>query len=285
MDRKIGLRFSLGVLGFAAFLYAAQELSKEEQRQEVIRLCTSCHGCESYFSGRSEKSWELTVSRMNDYAKNSNEAYTPEQSARLISYLATYFGEDSTLDARAHFDSETYPHKESASSLAAATSSVPVQVAAQVPPVPAQGVAPLHVQRDVSPEIRERLAHPRWKPTRVLKRVAEGGGYLAIFCSCAMFITGHLRMRLKRRFRPIHVSFALGLFIALAAHAIIYLFQYGTPSVLWYWFGFISFAVLVLAQFQGLIRKRFGPVFLKIHVAAGYVGFTLAILHWVWAWM
>jgi cytochrome c553 len=55
MDRKIGLRVSLGVLGFAAFLYAAQELSREEQRQEVIRLCTSCHGCESYFSGRSEK--------------------------------------------------------------------------------------------------------------------------------------------------------------------------------------------------------------------------------------
>jgi len=285
MDRKIGLRVSLGVLGFAAFLYAAQELSKEEQRQEVIRLCTSCHGCESYFSGRSEKSWELTVSRMNDYAKNSNESYTPEQSSRLISYLATYFGEDSTLDARAHFDSETYPHKESALSLAAATSSVPVQVAAQVSPLPVQGVAPLHAQHDVSSEIREKLAHPRWKPTRALKRVAEGGGYLAIFCSFAMFITGHLRMRLKRRFRPIHVSFALGLFIALAAHAIIYLFQYGTPSVLWYWFGFISFVVLVLAQVQGLIRKRFGPVFLKIHVSAGYVGFVLAILHWVWAWM
>jgi hypothetical protein len=285
MDRKIGLRFSLGVLGFAAFLYAAQELSKEEQRQEVIRLCTSCHGCESYFSGRSEKSWELTVSRMNDYAKNSNEAYTPEQSARLISYLATYFGEDSTLVANTHFDPSTFPHKGSGESLAVVTSSVPVQVAARVSPLPVQGVAPLHVQRDVSPEIRERLAHPRWKPTRVLKRIAEAGGYLAIFCSCAMFITGHFRMRLKRRFRPIHVSFALGLFLTLAAHAIIYLFQYGTPSVLWYWFGFISFAVLVLAEVQGLIRKRFGPVFLKIHVSAGYVGFVLAILHWVWAWM
>jgi hypothetical protein len=285
MDKKTGLRFLLGVLGFAALLYAAQELSREEQRQEVIRLCTGCHGCESYFSGRSEKSWELTVSRMNDYAKNSNEAYTPEQSARLISYLTTYFGEDSTLDANKHFDPSTYPHQGSEQALSIVTSSVPVQVAAQVNTLPVQGVTPLHVQRNVSPEIRERLAHPRWKPTRILKRVAEGGGYLAVFCTFAMFMTGHLRMRLKRRFRPLHITFALGLFIALAAHAIIYLLQYGTPSVLWYWFGFISFAVLVLAQVQGLIRKRFGPVFLKIHVSAGYVGFILAILHWVWAWM
>jgi hypothetical protein len=285
MDRKIGLRVTLGLLGWAVFLYAAQELSKEEQRQEVIRLCTSCHGCEIYMSARSEKAWELTVSRMNDYAKNSNEAYTDEQSARVVRYLATYFGEDSTLEVVTHFDPSKDPHKESGQSLAVVTSSVPVHVASPVSLLPAEGKVPQQVQKELPPEIRERLAHPRWKPNRVLKRVAEGGGYLAVFCSCAMFITGHFRMRLKRRFRPIHISFALGLFIALAAHAIIYLLQYGTPPVLWYWFGFISFAVLVLAEVQGLIRKRFGPVFLKIHVAAGYLGFTLAILHWVWAWM
>jgi len=285
MDRKIGRRVLLGVLGWAIFLYAAQEFTKEEQRQEVIRLCSSCHGCEIYFSGRSEKSWELTVSRMNDYAKNSSEAYTPEQSARLVRYLATYFGEDSNLDAKTHFDPLIFPHKGSNEWVAVAASSLPGQAVPRVNPLPAGGGVPQHVQRNVSPEIRERLAHPRWKPTRVLKRIAEGGGYLAVFCTFAMFVTGHLRMRLKRRFRPLHISFALGLFIALAAHAIIYLLQYGTPSVLWYWFGFISFAVLVLAQVQGLIRKRFGPVFLKIHVSAGYAGFILAILHWVWAWM
>lgn len=293
MDLKKWMLVSLVIVGGATYLASAEELSMEEMRQEVVRLCTGCHGCDFYITARSEKAWELTVSRMNDYAKNSIGAYTEAQTERLVSYLSAYFGEDSTLEARTHFDLSTHPHAESGQAAAVvtapaggATSAAPVAVTVPVvTPSPAESVAPQQVRRELPPAIRERLAHPRWKPTRAVKRVAELGGYLAVFCSFAMFITGHSRMRLKRRFRPIHVSCALGLFVGLAAHAIIYLFQYGTPSVLWYWFGFISFAVLVLAEVQGLIRKRFGPVFLKIHVTAGYLGFTLAILHWIWAWL
>ena len=115
--------------------------------------------------------------------------------------------------------------------------------------------------------------------------MAELGGYLAVFCTLTLLASGHNRRRLGRRFRPLHIFAALGLFLGLAAHALIYLAQYGNPPVLWYGFGVASFLVLVLAQLQGLIRKRFGRVFLRVHVTAGYCGLTLAVLHWVWAWL
>jgi len=62
--------------------------------------------------------------------------------------------------------------------------------------------------------------------------------------------------------------------------------HYGTPPVLWYLFGAWSFLVLVLAQLQGILRKQFGRLFLRIHiyaVYAGCAGLLLAVLHWVWA--
>ncbi len=162
-------------------------------------------------------------------------------------------------------------------------------VEAAPPPLPAPAPT-LHtplVREDLPPAIRARLeahaSHPQ--QPRALKRVAEVGGYVAVACALTLLVSGHNRRRLMRRFRPLHIAAALGLFLGLATHAIIYLHQFGTPPVLWYWFGFASFLVLVLAQLQGLIRKRFGRVFLRVHVAAGYCGLALAVLHWIWAWL
>jgi hypothetical protein len=274
-------------IGSVAFSQVADD---EAERQIVLSACTGCHSLDYYVTPRSRKAWELTVANMRVYTQNAAITFTEEQADRVVAYLATYFHEDSSLDAAKHF------------SQAVVTEPAPINA---VQPIPEPPVAPVQVQpvsnvvatpppvqvvaapgpRVLPDAIRERLAHPRWKPSHMMKHLAEYSGYLAVACTLVMFISGHNRRRLARRFRPIHIFSALGLFLGLATHAIIYLIQYGNPPVLWYWFGIASFLLLVLAQLQGIIRKRFGRIFLNIHVTAGYCGLTLAILHWIWAWL
>ena len=180
---------------------------------------------------------------------------------------------------------EPAPTPTPAPAVTAATADPPQEALAAAAPQPSLPEPSERIRPDAPPAIRERLEHPRWKPSALLKRTAEAGGYLAVACTLLLLTSGHNRRRLGRRFRPLHIFAALGLFLGLATHAVIYLLRYGNPPVLWYWFGVISFLVLVLAQVQGLVRKRFGRVFLRIHVTAGYCGLSLALLHWVWAWL
>ena len=169
--------------------------------------------------------------------------------------------------------------------VAAPVAPAPEPVVAAAAPQPALSEPSARINPTVSAALRERLEHPRWKPSPLLMRAAEAGGYLAVACTLLLLTSGHSRRRLGRRFRPLHSVAALGLFLGLVTHAVIYLARYGSPPVLWYGFGVASFLVLVLAQAQGLVRKRFGRVFLRIHVAAGYCGLTLVLLHWIWAWL
>ena len=252
---------------------ATKEVDDEAERQNVISACTGCHSLDYYITPRSRKAWELTVANMRSYVQNGTSTFTDEQGERVVEYLATYFHEDSSLEAAKHF---------AASSVVEPVPVSPMPAPAEKP-VAKQAIVPS--QQTLPPAIRERLAHPRWKPSHMMKHLAEYSGYLAVICTVVMFLSGHNRRRLARRFRPIHIFSALGLFLGLATHAIIYLMQYGNPPVLWYWFGIASFLLLVLAQLQGIIRKRFGRIFLNIHVTAGYCGLTLAILHWIWAWL
>ena len=276
-------------VGSVAFSQVADD---EAERQNVISACTGCHSLDYYITPRSRKAWELTVANMKTYTQNGSITFTDAQGDRAVEYLATYFHEDSTLEAAKHFSVAAAPEPEPVKPLPVVTDTrvAPVQ------PSPASNVvatsSPVEFLADPAPaprvlpaSIRERLEHPGWKPSHTVKHVAEFSGYLAVFCTVVMFLSGHNRRRLARRFRPIHIFSALGLFLGLATHAIIYLFQYGNPPVLWYWFGIASFVLLVLAQLQGIIRKRFGRIFLNIHVTAGYCGLTLAILHWIWAWL
>ncbi|NTV52877.1 MAG: hypothetical protein HGA76_07700, partial [Candidatus Firestonebacteria bacterium] len=46
---------------------------------------------------------------------------------------------------------------------------------------------------------------------------------VAMACALTLLVSGHNRRRLMRRFRPLHIFAALGLFLGLATHAIIYL--------------------------------------------------------------
>jgi hypothetical protein len=274
-------------IGSVAFSQVADD---EAERQIVLSACTGCHSLDYYVTPRSRKAWELTVANMKTYTQNAAITFTDEQADRVVAYLATYFHEDSSLDAAKHFNpavvtepAPVYTPPPVVNTAAAAVQEQPVSNGVTTPP--SVEFLPDPAPRALPAAIQERLAHPGWKPSRLMKRVAELSGYLAVACTLLMFISGHNRRRLARRFRPIHIFSALGLFLSLATHAIIYLLQYGNPPVLWYWFGIASFILLVLAQLQGIIRKRFGRIFLNIHVTAGYCGLTLAILHWIWAWL
>lgn len=270
---------ALACLGSFSF---GSERDVETERQNVLTACTGCHCLENYVGPRSRKAWELTVSNMRNYAQNGSITFTDQQGERVVEYLSTYFNEDSSLDAATHFLQSPVEAPSKVNTVQAPATELPP--VSTVPPL-VEGSVKVATPKVLPPVIQARLAHPKWKPSHAVKHVAEAGGYLAVCCTLMMFVSGHNRRRLARRFRPIHSVAALGLFIGLATHAIIYLMQYGNPLVLWYWLGIGSFLVLVLAQVQGIIRKRFGPVFLRIHVTAGYCGLTLAILHWIWAWL
>jgi hypothetical protein len=301
---------SLLACGALALVAAELATSADAARQHVISTCAGCHCLDFYVTPRSRKAWELTVANMRVYAQHGANPITEADGERVVEYLGAYFGEYSNLDPIQHFGgtppsvaaSAPAPTIEAAPPPLPASAPTPtVEVAPPPLPIPAPTVeaappplpapAPtLHtplVREDLPPAIRARLeahaSHPQ--QPRALKRVAEVGGYVAVACALTLLVSGHNRRRLMRRFRPLHIAAALGLFLGLATHAIIYLHQFGTPPVLWYWFGFASFLVLVLAQLQGLIRKRFGRVFLRVHVAAGYCGLALAVLHWIWAWL
>ena len=284
------IRLAWIALVFVGSVAFSQVADDEAERQIVLSACTGCHSLDYYVTPRSRKAWELTVANMKTYTQNAAISFTDEQADRVVAYLATYFHEDSSLDPAKHFSQTVVTEP----ALIPAVQPTPEPRVAPVQEQPkSNGVTtppsveflPDPVTHSVPASIKERLAHPGWKPSRLMKRVAEWSGYLAVACTLLMFLSGHNRRRLARRFRPIHIFSALGLFLGLATHAIIYLIQYGNPPVLWYWFGIASFILLVLAQLQGIIRKRFGRIFLNIHVTAGYCGLTLAILHWIWAWL
>lgn len=280
------LRLSFIALICVSAFAVSKELDPEAERQNVVSACTGCHSLDYYITPRSRKAWELTVANMKTYTQNGSISFTDAQGERVVEYLATYFHEDSTLEAAKHFAPASPDAPPLVSPALPVTETHVVSVVSNVVATPQPVlVAAVAAPRALPPPIRERLAHARWKPSHPVKHVAEASGYLAVICTVLMFLSGHNRRRLARRFRPIHIFSALGLFLGLATHAIIYLMQYGNPPVLWYWFGIASFLLLVLAQLQGIIRKRFGRIFLNIHVTAGYCGLTLAILHWIWAWL
>jgi hypothetical protein len=114
---------------------------------------------------------------------------------------------------------------------------------------------------------------------------AKLGGYFAFAFLLLQVASGHARRRLKRRFRVIHATCAGGLFLSMAPHAVIYLETYGMPSLAWFIFGVCAFGVLVIAELQGILRKRFGLTLLRTHIALGYAALLLVVLHWAWIYV
>jgi hypothetical protein len=288
-----------------AFLLAliVRAPAQESDKDLVVRLCTQCHTLEHYILPRSPKAWELTVENMKYFIWEDSQRYTDEEAARVVYYLGTYFDEESELDPLDHFGEQS-PYE----TYAATDPGVPAPTVVEGPPVvaisePAEtaavaavtapvtaavAVATAPVVKPPSPmpeEVRRRLENPRWVPPAEALSSAAIAGYAAVFFLVALLLTGHGRRKLRRRFRGLHATAALGLFASLAAHGVIYLLRFGNPAVFWYWCGVASFVAIAFVELMGILRKRMGRRFLRIHQFGGYAALVLAILHWIWAWL
>ena len=267
-----------------------------DDRDLVAAKCATCHGLDYYITPRSRKAWELTVYNMRDFIWDEAQKYTDEEAERIIDFLGEHFDEYSTNDATVVFADAQSAYDVYYTPLPAAEPDLPpptivtAAVAAVEQPEPTAATAAVAAVTAPAPpempeEIRQRIENPRWKPSAAMLLYARHSGYAAVVFLLALLVSGHSRRRLKKAFRPLHIAAALGLFLSLASHGAIYLLRYGNPPVAWYWFGLASFVAVVVVELVGIMRKKMGKRFLRAHMAGGYVGLILAVLHWIWAWL
>jgi hypothetical protein len=252
--------------------YAMADLDSYKKDRELFqRVCNQCHEMQWYLWPRSFKAWELTVENMQSYAYGEQE-FTDDEAGRIAEFAAKYVGEEEIL----------WPEEETV--LPEETAAATEPDAEKEPPV--KPVEPdAKVVKNIASTIVLPLVQRYWRPSRNALSGARVSGFIAVGCLVGLFVSGLKRKTLRMRFRPIHTSLALGLFVSLATHGVIYIAKYGTPSVLWYWFGLIGLFALIITQVQGIVRKRFHRGLLVSHITGACLAFVLSILHWVWAWL
>jgi hypothetical protein len=278
----------------------AQTKGYKADRALFERVCTSCHDCGWFLWPRSFKGWELTVDRMqtraheasgySDDGAEGGKSFTDDEAERIVNFLTDFVGDGVLLAATG--EAETEPDGTVAEYAgtdvelpppdlvepATPDTTEPVVATAQSSPVSASKP---HVRMPTSDRAMKRL----WNPSMRALVWARVSGFAAVACLLGLLFSGFKRRTLKQHFRNVHVALALGLFVTLAIHCTVYIFEYGTPHVLWYWFGLIGFGALVTTELQGIVRKRFHKGLLMSHIVVAYVGLVLSILHWIWAWL
>ncbi len=251
------IRLTILALLFSVFapLGFCEAYDEAKAHTLFLQKCSVCHGVSDYDLGtRSLKEWQLVVERMSSYG--GDDPYTDEEADLIIAYLYSEKYEPAAEDAIP--DANDPP-------VAAVTDPVTPATATTAP----------------APKEKIRISWRKSKATGIAKIM----GYVAAAMMALMVLTGLLRMKLKRNFRPIHNALAIGLFGALAIHVSIYLCEYGTPSVLWLWFGIVAAILIAAVEFGGLLRNKLGAKFIRIHSICGVIAFVLVILHWVWIYM
>lgn len=221
--------------------------------------CLQCHG--DYATDdwqRSRKSWELTVYRMQSYADFSDET-----AEKIIDYLAG--------------DEQPEPEEDSL----ADTLAEDQQPVVEEPESPAEALA----REERFRKQQEIAAAQLWNPSPPVLIFARYMGYFAVACLVGLGITGLARRKLARRFRLVHTAAAAGLLVAIGAHAVIDLFEYGAPPVLWLWFGIAATALPVVGLATGYMRRVLGSAFKPVHYGFAVTGLTLAVLHWIWIYI
>jgi hypothetical protein len=246
----------LGVMCTAGF---AADFDEPAAKKLFEDKCSKCHGIRDYDLGeRSLKEWQLTVERMATYG--GEDPYTDDEADIIIAFL--YLGKHDPPEPGELYDYEK-PKTAVAATDTQPTTGPAIAVAAAVP----------RIKRFVS-----------WKKSKSLG-VAKFMGYAATAIMALMVITGLTRKTLKRNFKNIHMVLAILLFGALAIHVSVYLCEYGVPNVLWLWFGIIGSVLIGLVEFGGLVRRKLGKNFIRMHSICGAVGLVLVALHWAWTYM
>ena len=255
MNHRIAIAaLTLGVVLPAGICMGAFDETKARKLFE--EKCTQCHGIQDYdLSNRSLKEWQLVVERMASYG--AEEPYTDEEADEIIAFL--YLGKHDPKPPGYMYEYEEPGAK---------------SVASQPAPAPASAPA-------VPPKPKLRVSWRKSKATGVAKFM----GYVAMVVMALMVATGLSRKTLKRNFSSIHTVLAIALFGALSIHVSVYLCEYGAPGVLWLWFGIAASVLIGLVEFGGLMRRKLGANFIRIHSICGVVGLVLVLLHWFWIYI
>lgn len=281
------LLLAICIVGFAVCTAFADNVAYEADRKLFGEVCGKCHQTEWFLWPRSFKSWELTVANMRSYADDSGDStstFTSEVEDRITTFLTDHVGDGELLGPIAE-DVEPVA-VEPPTVEAMPVEPLPVEPPTVEPPaVTPGGVVVMAAVLPVGPPLPRRALKRLWNPSRNALHAARGSGFLSVFCLIGLLASGQLRKRLKQRFRRLHVTMALGLFLSLSMHGIIYIFEYGAPAVPWYWAGLIGFLLLIVTQVQGIVRKRFRRGLLIMHIAGAFSGLALGVVHWVLAWL
>ena len=266
--RTMPFLFVTLVFQMVAFTPALGE--EADDRELVMFYCSRCHAADEYhLSERSEKAWGLTVERMQSYYY-TDEAFNDEQAKRMVKYLAAH-----------PYSYETYkpqpqPSADSVGEKGPAVKEVPpVSTSgefANLPPTPAElaAKAKLTAMKDLSAKATG--------PAKIM-------GYIATAALALMVITGLMRHKIGRVFLKVHGVLAFVFCGSLTVHAVVFLAEYGAPSVLWLWFGIIATVILLSSEFTGLLHLQNRKLFVKFHTIAGVAGLILTSAHWVWIYI
>jgi len=304
MPKMLVLLAALAVEIIAFSSAHAQEIPPKDL---VLFFCSRCHAADdNYLSERSEKAWELTIERMQSYYYNPDEAFTDEEAAVMAKHLAAnpYSYEAYRPRPRVSADAvaKAEPAEEEPSSDAKGTESAaePGEPAdAQSPPDELStepAVVTLAITdpggRDRSkPSPGEIAAMAKLEELRLKPQPPKANwpaklmGYVATAVLALMVVTGLMRRKLGRVFLKTHSVLAFIFCGALAVHAVVFLAEYGVPSVLWYWFGIIATVLLLSSEFTGLLHLKNRKLFVRYHTVAGVAGLLLTAAHWAWIYI
>lgn len=278
---------------FLALPIFAREVTQDEIRDTIftVQECSRCHTLSPYLAPRDHKGWDLTVARMN--AMQSDRPWSKADCDRMTLWLSKNLGENLAWDddvvqkfwgpeiasgfqvvidenAAIALLHRRHPgmyltHSASAGSIQTVSKEVALAALPQ--------------------EMRDRLGEIHWMPPAWLLFLAKLSGYVALACMFALLVTGHIRRKLKRRFKALHLSLAITFAITLTPHLIVFLIQYGLPPSLWLWSGLVATLLAAIGIMLGFIKHQLGRLFLRYHVLFGYLGTFAVLLHWLWAWM
>jgi len=230
----------------------------EDVRTVVEGICMSCHIPEDLVdTGFDYKVWQLTVSRMSDYSP-----LTSQEVHDITEYIANgKFERDFFPDRSKKNDSNEEETKE------------------LIVPESAKDMETLK---------KEYNFQPIWEPSLLTLNISRILGYSALVALIIMMLTGHLKSKVKPYFAKIHRAAAYIMIFSVATHSTIYLFKFGTPDVLWFWFGIIASGTLIISEMSGEIRKHVPFIkkyFSQIHFACGWLCFVATTLHCIWIWL
>ncbi|HOD83943.1 MAG: hypothetical protein BWX88_01809 [Planctomycetes bacterium ADurb.Bin126] len=267
-------------------LVLAGRLQANDQRT-FARVCTRCHSVEGQTpSERSAKAWELTIERMARYAENNEmTAFTDREAEAVLRFLVS-FPEGKVIE----LDHVTLPTSEPPA--ADASQVQPIAVQGQAAPAPSSqptvatsgaASAPASAAARAAPVKLPPLPPPPL-PMALLSW-AKSTGYVALAILAALVFTGVTRRQIGRAFPRLHVSLAAMLALCAVFHSVVFVWRYGAPHILWFWFGLIALGVVVAALLGGAYRRRMHGLLFRLHKAAALVALCLTLLHWVWYYL